>query len=197
MAHDLWFQFLDNSFLFEIPDLDDWSGRSTEPVSVWREAKGVDFFSSVKSVKGFGFFTSEVPEFGLSVSATGGAERTVWGYGDGVQVSGVSSVVPLELAVGEVPDFDQLVPSGRYNNWILGKWRKSDTGHPLGVALLLDGVLANSQSVPQLDGSVASGRNDLTVVSRESDREDVLGVSNKSSGSVSTCKIPESEGSVP
>ena len=50
------------------------------------------------------------------------------------------------------------------------------------MSLFLDGVFANSQSVPQFDGSVAGGGNDLTVVSRESDGKDILGVSNKSSG---------------
>lgn len=65
------------------------------------------------------------------------------------------------------------------------------------MSLFLDGVFANSQSVPQFDGSVAGGGNDLTVVSRESDGKDILGVSNKSSGGVSGGKVPEAESSVP
>ena len=82
---------------------------------------------------------------------------------------------------------DELVPSRGNNNGILGKRRESDAWDPFGVSLFLDGVFANSQSVPQFDGSVAGGRNDLTVVSWESDGKDILGVSNKSSGLLKRC----------
>ena len=77
---------------------------------------------------------------------------------------------------------DELVPSRGNNNGILREGRESDAWDPFGVSLFLDGVFANSQSVPQFDGSVAGGGNDLTVVGRESDGKDILGVSNKSSG---------------
>ena len=83
---------------------------------------------------------------------------------------------------GFVVYLDELVPSRGNNNGILGKGRESDAWDPFGVSLFLDGVFANSQSVPQFDGSVAGGGNDLTVVSRESDGKDILGVSNKSPG---------------
>ena len=57
-------------------------------------------------MEGLGFLASDVPELGLAVSATGGAEGTVGGDVDGVEVAGVASVVSLQLAVGEVPDLN-------------------------------------------------------------------------------------------
>lgn len=50
----------------------------------------------------------------------------------------------------------------------------------------LDGVLANSKSVPQLDGLVAGARHNLTVVSREGHAQNILGVSNKLAGGEAT-----------
>ena len=46
----------------------------------------------------------EVPEHRLGVLAAGCAEGTIRRHGDGVQVSSVTNVVGLKLAVGQVPD---------------------------------------------------------------------------------------------
>jgi hypothetical protein len=68
---------------------------------------------------------------------------------------------------------------------------------PLGVAILLDVKLALSQSVPKLDGLVSGSRDNLPVVSREGDGEDIGGVANESSGGRSGVEVPETEGVVP
>ena len=52
------------------------------------------------------------------------------------------------------------------------------------MTLFLDGVLANTQSIPQLDGAITSGGDDLTVVSGEGDGENVLGVTNEATSGV-------------
>lgn len=44
---------------------------------------------------------------------TGSAERSVGGNSDGVDVTGVADQVGAELAVGQVPDLDELVPTSR------------------------------------------------------------------------------------
>jgi len=75
--------------------------------------------------------------------------------------------------------------------------RESNAADPFGVSLIFDGVLALSKSIPKLDGSVSRSRNDLSVISGESNAQNVLGVSNKSSSGGSGVKIPQSEGSVP
>ena len=46
----------------------------------------------------------EVPEHGLGVLSAGGAQGTVRGHGHCVQVTVVTNVVGLKLAVGQVPD---------------------------------------------------------------------------------------------
>ena len=61
---------------------------------------------------------SEVPEHGLAVLAAAGAQGAVGAEGDGVKVPGVANVVGLQLAVGQVPDLDVLVPPSRDNDGI-------------------------------------------------------------------------------
>jgi len=50
----------------------------------------------------------KIPEHGGTVLATRGAQRTVGGDGDSVDVTGVTDVVSLELAGGELPNLDIL-----------------------------------------------------------------------------------------
>ena len=106
----------------------------------------------------------------------------------------MSAVVALEFAVGEVPHLHQLVPSRGDDDGILGKGRKSHAGNPLGVALLLDSVLADSEGVPQFDGAVAGSRHDLAVIGRESNRQNVLSVADETTGlNFSFTKIESSD----
>lgn len=88
---------------------------------------------------------------------------------------------------------------------------------PLGVAVLDNVKLALSKGVPELDGSVSGGRDDLTVVSRERDatipnqffflpdalhvlqnsRENVASVADKLLGCQTSVKVPQPKGVVP
>ena len=65
------------------------------------------------------------------------------------------------------------------------------------MSLLLDGVLALGQSVPQLDRLVTAGRHDLPVVRGEGHREDVLGVILEPPGGLAGAEVPQSETLVP
>ena len=65
------------------------------------------------------------------------------------------------------------------------------------MTLLGDGELAITEGVPELDGSVARARDNLSVVGGEGDGEDVVGVSNKSPGGGSRGKLPQAESLVP
>ncbi len=65
------------------------------------------------------------------------------------------------------------------------------------MALVRDGVLAVAQSVPELDGSVARAGNDLTVIGRERDGEDIVGVADETAGGDTSGKLPEAESLVP
>jgi hypothetical protein len=65
------------------------------------------------------------------------------------------------------------------------------------VALIGDGVLAVTEGVPELDGSVARSRDDLAVVGGEGDGEDVVGVADEAAGGNTGGELPEAEGLVP
>jgi hypothetical protein len=62
---------------------------------------------------------------------------------------------------------------------------------------ILDGELAFTESVPQVDGSVAGSRHDLTVVWGERDGENVLGVTDESSGGDTGVQVPKTKGLIP
>ena len=68
---------------------------------------------------------------------------------------------------------------------------------PLGVAILLDVVLALAEGVPELDRPVARARDDLPVVSREADGEDIGGVADEAAGRVASVEVPQAERVVP
>lgn len=65
------------------------------------------------------------------------------------------------------------------------------------MTLLSDGELAVAESVPELDGSVARSRDNLSVVCREGNRENIIGVANESTGGGTGGELPETEGLVP
>jgi hypothetical protein len=94
-------------------------------------------------------------------------------------------------------NLDKLVPTGRDNNRVLGVGAEADARSPLGVALVGDGVLAVTEGVPELDGSVARTGDDLAVVGREADGEDVVGVADESSSGGTGGKLPETESLIP
>jgi len=60
----------------------------------------------------------QIPEHSLGVLATRSAERTIWGDSDGVEISSVSVMVSLQLAVCQAPYLNSLVPTTGYNDGI-------------------------------------------------------------------------------
>jgi len=116
---------------------------------------------------------------------------------DGVDVVAVTREVGAELAVGQVPDLDLLIPSSGDDQRVLGVGGEADAADPFGVSLVFDGVLALTESVPETDGLIARSRNNLSVVSGESNAENILGVTNKTLGGGSGVKVPQAEGVIP
>lgn len=92
---------------------------------------------------------------------------------------------------------DELVPAGGDNHGVLGVGGEADARHPLGVALVGDGVLAVAEGVPQLDGAVAGTRDDLAVVGGEGDGENVVGVADETAGGGAGGELPQAQGLVP
>ena len=88
--------------LLKVEDDDGRGGGGAEPVAVGGEDKGVDLVTGGERVQVLGLV--QVPEHGGTVLATGGAERAIGGDGDGVDVTGVTDVVSLDTAGGELPD---------------------------------------------------------------------------------------------
>jgi len=109
----------------------------------------------------------------------------------------VASKVGAELQVTERPDLDELVPAGRHDQRSLLVRGETHAGNPLSVAILLDGVLALTKSVPQLDRAITRSRHDLTVVSREGHGKNVLCVALELLGALARLDLPKTKGTVP
>ena len=65
------------------------------------------------------------------------------------------------------------------------------------MTIFNDVVLALSKSVPELDGLVSGGRDDLTVIGRERDTQDIVGVSNKALSGGTSVQVPQTKSLVP
>ena len=65
------------------------------------------------------------------------------------------------------------------------------------MTLLGDSELAVSQGVPQLDGAIARSGDNLSVIGREGNGENIVGVSNKSAGGGTSGKLPQAESLIP
>lgn len=187
---------INEALALKIPDLDGTSSGSAQPVTVGREDEGGDDVSGVEGVETAALL--EIPEEGSSVATTRGAKGTIGRDGDGVDVSGVTNEVGAELAVVEVEDLDNLIPSSRDNQGVGGVGGECHSGDPLSMGITVrDGVLALTESVPQLDGAVTGSRDDLTVVRGEGNGENVLAVTDESAGGLSRVQVPKTKSVVP
>lgn len=65
------------------------------------------------------------------------------------------------------------------------------------MALVGDGVLAVTQGVPELDGTVTRTGDNLAVVGGERDGKDVVVVADEGAGGGTAGELPETEGLVP
>lgn len=65
------------------------------------------------------------------------------------------------------------------------------------MALVGDGELAVTESVPQLDGTVTGTGHNLAVVGREGDGKDIVVVADEAAGGGAGGQLPESQGLVP
>jgi len=65
------------------------------------------------------------------------------------------------------------------------------------VTILLDIILAFTQSVPELDGLIAGTGDNLPVISTEADGENIGGVADEAAGGCASVQIPETESVIP
>lgn len=93
---------------------------------------------------------------------------------------------------------DHLVPASRDENVRVGLGREADGRDPVRVrALVLERVLALTNGVPDADRAVTAGRDDLTVVRRERNRENVVVVADKAADSAAAGKVPKTQSLIP
>jgi len=186
---------IDHVLGFQVPDLDGLVGGSDQPVLDRGEDKGVDDVLGVQGVQQLAL--GQVPKQGLLVFSTGGAQGAIRRDGDGVQVTVVASQVAGVLQGAGRPDLDEIVPASRDEVGSAGNRREANAGDPVIVAALSAGELALTDGVPQLDGAIAGARDDLTVVLREGNRQDVLGVAREAGLALASGDFPQTQGVVP
>ena len=111
---DLRPQVLHQVLALQVPDLDAGAAGRTQPVPVGGEGEAVDGLAAVQGVQVLPVI--EVPQHGLGVLPTAGTQGAVRRESHRVDVASVTDVVGLQLAVGQVPHLDVLVPaSADYN----------------------------------------------------------------------------------
>jgi hypothetical protein len=95
-------ELVDLALLLKVEDDDVRSGGSAQPVAVGGEDEGVDLVTGVERIQVLGLV--QVPQHSGSVFPSGSAERPIGGDGNGVNVTGVTAVVGLNAAGGELPN---------------------------------------------------------------------------------------------
>lgn len=95
-------ELINLALLLEVEDGDGAAGGGAQPVAVGGEDQGVDLITGVEGVEVLGLV--QIPQHGGTVLATGGAKGSIGRDGDGVDVAGVTDVVGLQTAGGELPD---------------------------------------------------------------------------------------------
>lgn len=185
-----------NEFLvFKIPNLDGRSSSSNEPVAVRRESKSVDNITSFKGVKVLGVI--QIPKHNNTILASRSAKRTIRRNSDSVDIAIVTDKVGAQLELGQIPDLDNLVPTTRNDNRVGRVRRETNTRNPVRVTIFSKLILAFTKSVPQLDALVTRTRDNLTVVSRERDRENITSVTNEATSGGTSVQVPKTKSLIP
>jgi hypothetical protein len=179
----------------QVVDLDAILSTNDNPESSGDEHDAVDRGLSVALIEMLS--VNEVPDVDLSVSATRGEEGGTGSNIEAVDLSFVSNEGVHEGHGGVVPNLDGLIPRGRDDNRSLHVVVESDAGNPVLMLVLLNGELANTLDVPNLDLLVDRSGSNLSIVRGESDGHDILGVTKEGLSSLSGLEVPESDGTIP
>jgi len=186
----------------EIPDFNSVFGGATNPLIFGVESDLVDGSAGLDGSDGF-LEVGDIPDLEVLVFSSGGQVLSVGGDGNTVDLAFVRLEAVSDLEVG-VPDLEFSVPS--YGGEVrlegnlallLELGRVSDAGNPIGVIVGFGGELVFSQGVPELDSSVGTGGDNLSVIGGEGDGVDFLGVTGESLDGLSSTEIPKSDGFVP
>jgi len=186
----------DASLLLEVEDLDAVLGGSADPVLGGVENELINLTASLKLVHELALL-EVIDEDGALLTGSG-AEGTLGRNTDGAEVASGTSEVELQLEVlTKAPDLDKTIPAAGDSNRGGRVGGEGNIRDPLGVALVLKGELALTKSVPELDKTITAARHDLTVVSREGNSKNILGVTNKATSADTVGEIPKTKGVIP
>jgi len=195
-------QLSNNSLGVQVPNFNGWAGTSTQPITVGGKDESIDDIPSLERTQMFPLI--QIPQHCSPILTTRSTQSAVRRDGDRVDVSCVTRKVGNQLAVLKVPHLNQFIPSSRDNQRFGAKFTngsniggESDTAHPLSVTIVLNGVLTNSKSISQLNGLITRSRYNLTVVSWESDTQDILLVANELAMTSSCVDVPQAESPIP
>ena len=140
----------------------------------------------------------EIPDDHVTVLTGRSAQTAVGGGNDLVHELLVTDQVVLHVHLLHIPHLhDLVVTAGNHARTLLDVGHEADAAHPIVVALLVQSVLALAQGVPQLDGAVATSREDQTVVGAHAHGEHVLGVSGHGLDRNTGLNVPETDGAIP
>lgn len=179
----------------EVENLDSIFASNDDPVEFLGEDDTVH--GGIVLVTGEVLAFNQVPDHDLTVMRSGSEVGEVVDHVDGVDLGLVSDEGVHELHVGVVPNLDGLIPRGGDAQSGLVGVVEPNAGDGVGVAVLVNGVLALGLDVPDLDLVVATSGKDLSVISGQGDGEDVLGVSNELVDGLAGGDVPEADGAVP
>lgn len=141
--------------------------------------------------------SGEIPDEDLTVLTSRSTDRTIGRDGNLVDELGVANEVVLDLHGLEVPDLHNLIiTTGDHTRNFSGR-DEADTADPVIVTLLVEGELALTEGVPELDAAIATARHDQTVIGGEADGEDILAVTNESLLASTSGQVPKTDGVIP
>lgn len=179
----------------EVEDLDAVLGTDDEPVELLGEEHAVDGGLEVLASEPLAL--EEVPDDDVTVTGSGGEVGGTVDHIESVNLSLVAGESVHEVHVQVVPDLDGSIPRGSDADGRLLGVVELNAGNGISVLVLVDGMLALRTGVPDLDLSVESSSNDLSVIVGEGNREDISGVTNELGDSSSLLNGPETDGTIP
>jgi len=188
---------LGNAFLLlKIEDLDAVLGGSADPVLGGIEDELINLATSLELVHALALL--KVPDEDGTLLASSSAEGALGRNTDSVEVaSGVSEVVLQLEVLTKAPDLNKVIPAAGNSNRGGRVGGEGNIRDPLGVTLVLKGEFALTKSVPELDKTITTARHDLTVISRESNSKNILGVTDETTSAATAGQIPQTEGVIP
>jgi len=184
------------SLLLKIEDLDAVLGGSANPVLGGVEDELVNLTAGLKLVHELALL--KVIDEDAALLTSGGDEGALRRNTDGVEVASGTGEVVLQLEVlTKAPDLDETIPAAGDSDGGGRVGGESNIRNPLGVAVLLEGELALTKSVPELDKTITTARHDLTVISRESNGKNILAVADETTSADAVGEIPKTKGVIP